>query len=75
MKATLIAIKRHPTKENVILPCFRLENGKAAKTWLDTTYGNYRRWQPFLKVGVIIENFRMKSPGLIDADSAFTIVK
>lgn len=47
---------------------FRLEDGKTALTYLVPEHRNFNRWQPYLKVGTILENLRFKN-GIIDGDS------
>ncbi len=51
---------------------FELENGKFAKTDLVSSFRNYARWKPFLKVGVTLGNLIIKEVGkvtTVNADS------
>lgn len=47
---------------------FRLEDGKTALTYLVPKHRNFKRWKPYLKVGTILENLRLKN-GIVDGDS------
>ena len=46
-----------------------LETGKFAKTDLVMGFRNFKRWKPYLKVGNVLDNLRLKDEKTIDADS------
>lgn len=51
---------------------FQLENGAFAKTDLVSSFRNYSRWKPFLKVGIVLGNLNIKEKGkvtTVNADS------
>lgn len=50
------------------LVLFRLEDGKTSLTYLVPEHRNFKRWRPYLKVGTILENLRLKN-GIVDGDS------
>ena len=74
MIATLIAIKKF---KSFIMPCFKLNNGESAKSYLVERYGNFQRWRKVLDkgIGVRIEGFRLLNDHIIDADSEFKVIE
>jgi len=51
---------------------FQLENGNFAKTDLVSSFRNYSRWKPLLKVGNVLGNLNIKEKGkvtTVNADS------
>ena len=78
LKAEIISIKKSVSRDGseLIIPCFKLEDGKSAKSYLSPKYGNFSRWKPVLKVGMVIENFILRgNSGIIDGDSCFRVVR
>lgn len=58
---------------------FKLEDGKFAKTDLVSSFRNYQRWAPLLKVGNVLGNLQLKPGGVkvltVNADSYPTLIK
>lgn len=67
MKSQIINIIN---SEKFIIFCFKLENGKRAKTYTGKNYRNYAMWSQF-KVGDWVKGLKLKEEKkcLIDADS------
>lgn len=72
MRATLTKVSAQTSKYGgrVWLLCFKCEDGKSRRSWVDPKNGNYARWAPLLnQLDISLDGLVAKGNLLIDADS------
>lgn len=72
MKGTIIKIKKDNFKDGKGYWVFcKMEDGKSARAYLIESFGNFKNWQPYLRVGQVLEGLVWKNEKerIIDADS------
>lgn len=72
MKATLTRVsmqKSHHHGGTIWLLCFKCEDGKSRRSWVDPKNGNFKRWEGLLnRMGAVLDELILKG-NLVDADS------
>lgn len=56
------------TSGNAYFLILKCEDGKSRKSWVDSGLINFKRWEPYLRTGVTLDNLKVNGD-LIDADS------
>jgi hypothetical protein len=74
MKAQILKWNKKPSAQgsHFYYVFLKGEDGKSYRTCVYPHYNNFSRWQPYIdKTGIWLDNLRLKSEKLIDADSEF----
>jgi len=78
MKAQITKIIKQTSRytgKPAYMVCYKCEDGKSRKSWVDEGNANWLRWYDKLKVGNIFDNLNVNPKGYIDADSFPELVK